>query len=130
VDMDDSFRLIVVLAILSWCMVILGLVGDALGWWNDTGELLVGLGTLGAIPLTTAGILLGSGRTQVRRIGDTVADSHAILRRQTSVLDSMDRKLTKLDKLDELDLIQLQLDRQTGVLEQQLAVLRHLGERT
>lgn len=100
-------RLFLLGALLFFAMAILGLVGEVLGWWNDTGELLVSIGTIGGLVLTTGFGFASAGRRQVSTVHDAVLDNG-------KTLVSVDGKL---DKLDGLDRVQVQLDQQTGVLE-------------
>lgn len=104
-------RLSWILAILFFGMAILGIVGELLGWWNEIGEVLTIVGTIGGLIVSWAALSAGATERQVDRV-------HA------AVVDNGD----KLQKLDELDAIQLELDRQTGVLGEQLSVLTDIRD--
>lgn len=105
-------RLSLVVALLLFAMAILGIVGEVLGWWNEVGEILTTVGTLGGLLVAWSALATGSTEEQVDRVHQAVVDNGA-----------------KLEKLDKLDGIQLELDRQTGVLGEQLAVLTDLRDR-
>lgn len=105
-------RLSLVVAILFFGMAILGIVGEVLGWWNDVGELLTTVGTLGGLIVSWTSLTAGSTEAQVDRVYQAVVDNGE-----------------QLEKLDSLDAIQLELDRQTGVLGEQLAVLTDVRDR-
>lgn len=102
-------RIFLVLAILFFGMAILGIVGEIRGWWNDTGEVLTIVGTLGSLFVTGAALSTGSTEAQVDRVHQAVVDNGR--------------------RLENLDAIQLELDRQTGVLDEQLAVLTDVRDR-
>lgn len=102
-------RLSLVVALLLFAMAILGIVGEILGWWNDVGEILTTVGTLGGLLVAWSALATGSTEEQVDRVHQAVVDNGK--------------------KLDKLDGIQLELDRQTGVLGEQLAVLTDLRDR-
>lgn len=97
------------LTALFFLMAVLGLVGEILGWWNDTGEILITVGAIASIFLGVATLFGGAGRGQV-------AGVQAAVEVNGFKLDSVDTKLDKLEKLDDLDRIQFELDEQTGVL--------------
>lgn len=108
-------RILVTVMILSFLVAILGGVGEVLGGWDAIGEVMMTAGTsVGAL----AGILTllgGATQDQVRTIRSTVADNNTLLRRGNR-------------KLETLDGIQFELDRQTGVLADQMQVLRQIRD--
>lgn len=97
-----------VLAILFFGMAILGIVGEILGWWNDVGELLTTIGTIGGLIVSGTAVTTGATEEQVSRVHEAVVDNG--------------------EQLEELDRIQLELDRQTGVLDEQLSVLTQIRD--
>lgn len=108
-------RSFLILAALFFAMAILGLVGEVLGWWNDAGEVMVTVGTLGGLILTAATYTTGTTEDKVARVHGAVVDNG--------------RKLDKLEKLDGLDRIQGELDRQTGVMDRQVQLLGQIRDR-
>lgn len=104
-------RLSWILAILFFGMAILGIVGELLGWWNDIGEVLTIVGTIGGLIVSWAALSAGATEQQVDRVHAAVVDNGE-----------------QLEKLDELDAIQLELDRQTDVLGEQLSVLTDIRD--
>lgn len=121
-------------------LAVLGVVGELLGWWNDIGEWLIDAGSIVGVLLTAIALLLASTRGQVRGVagtlGEIVATTETIARQaETTAATTLDTNLKmesvdrKLDKLGELDVIQFELDRQTGVLDDQLSVLGAIRDR-
>lgn len=108
-------RISFVLAILFFGMAILGIVGEVLGWWNDIGEVLTIVGTLGGLLVAWTALAAGSTEEQVDRVHRAVVDNG--------------EQLEKLGDLEKLDVIQLELDRQTDVLGEQLSVLTQVRDR-
>lgn len=118
-------------------LAIVTIVGELLGWWNDLGEMMLGLatvlGTLGGV----ASVIIGSSSEEVRRVHDAVKGNGSVLGSVDGKLDSVDGKLESVDgkldsvdgKLDELDVIQAELDQQTGVLGEQVGLLRQIRDR-
>lgn len=104
-------RILLVLAVLFFSMAIVGIVGEVRGWWDDVGEVLAIVGTLGGLFVGTAALTTGASQAQVATVHEAVVDNGE-----------------KLEKLDQLDVIQNELDRQTGVLDRQLAVLRDVRD--
>lgn len=107
------------LSLFFFGIAILAGIGEWRGWWNLLGEIGMTVGTLAGMFLGAAAYLTGSSEGQVDRVHEAVVDNG--------------RKLEKLDKLDKLDVIedaliaedgetsrldrvQVELDRQTGVL--------------
>lgn len=99
-------RILLVLAVVFFSMAIVGIVGEIRGWWNDVGEVLTIVGTLGGLFVGTAALTTGASEAQVATVHEAVVDNGE-----------------KLEQLDKLDVIQHELDQQTGVLDRQLAVL-------
>lgn len=142
-------RIFLVGSIVSFLIAGLAFLGELLGWWNDLGEIAMNAATVSGVVLAIGFGLGNASRRQADGIHDTVVDNGGTLGsvdgkldsvdgRLDSVdgkldkLDSVDNKLDKLDsvdnKLDDLDRIQLQLDKQTGVLDDQLEVLKDISE--
>ena len=110
-------------AVVFFAMAVLGLIGELLGWWNDAGAWLVGIGTGGALLLAMLGLLWSASRGQVGAIATAVNANGAKLDLANGKLD-----LANI-KLDQLDAIQFELDRQTGVMDRQLGVLVAIRDR-
>lgn len=121
-DPDHVMWYLIGLAALGFAMAILGIVGEILGWWNDTGEILVTVGTLVGLLVSGGAFIYGAGRDQVTDVKQAVLDNGR-------TLTSVDGKLENLDKLDDLDVVQAKLDTQTGVLGRQLSVLETIRDR-
>ncbi len=85
-------------------------LGQIVGWWNDVGEVGMTVGTLGGLFLTFTTLIRGADSTEVRAVHDAVESNG-------DKLDKLDSIDAKLGKLDDLDRVQLELDKQTGVLE-------------
>lgn len=127
-------RILWFLAALGFGMAILGAVGELRGWWNDVGEVLMGVGTLLGVVMAAASVTTGASHEQVRAVNEGVGIAHA-------KLDSMDGKLDKLDVIEEalvedrddgrvskLDVVQAELNAQTGALKHQVRILEDIRE--
>jgi hypothetical protein len=97
-DLDRLQRLTAVGALIGLGMVVLGLVGEVLGWWNDVGEILISLGGFISVLLGLVTFLLGATKGQVRTIANGIVTSNATL--DVLVLRN-DAANTKLDLLVE-----------------------------
>ncbi len=153
-EMDTVLKITWGMAILGWSMALLGIVGgiaglaepvsraaeaiglgQMLGWWNDVGEVIVTIGAIIGVLMTTGSLLLGSGRKQVDRMDRRLVSVHGAVLDNGRTLTSVDGKLDKLeqleklDQLDDLDVVQAGLDAQTGVLGVQLGVLEQIRDR-
>lgn len=58
--------------IVFFAMALVGFVGELLGWWNDVGEVLMGVGTAGGALLGGATLVVGSSRSQVEATREAV----------------------------------------------------------
>lgn len=88
-------------------------LGQIAGWWNDVGEVGMTVGTLGGLFLTFTTLIRGADSSEVRAVHEAVESTGETL---SSIDAKADLQIEKLDKLDDLDRVQLELDRQTGVL--------------
>lgn len=114
VEFDTSTvqRIFLVLMVLFFGMAILGLIGEIRGWWNDVGEVMMTIGTVGGMLVGAATLSTGATQKQVRLVHSAVVDNGS-----------------KLDNLDKLDVITAELNGQTGVLDHQLQVLKEVRDR-
>lgn len=123
-DPDTVIRLGWTIAILGFLVAIVSGVGELLGWWDLVGEIGLTVGSILGVVATLTTATFTASRDQA----EALLDAHERHGRRLDAIDgtlgSMDGKL---DKLDDLDAVQVELDRQTGVLEQQLEALRSLG---
>lgn len=126
-------RIFLVLMVLFFGMAILGIVGEIRGWWNDVGEILTIVGTLGGLFVGAATLSTGASKRHLNAVQAAVVDNGTRLEAngdKLETLDTIDAKLGTMDgKLDQLDKVQLELDRQTGVLGEQLSVLTEVRDR-
>lgn len=109
-DTETVERIGWILSAVFFLIAIVSAIGEVLGWWNDVGEVGMTVGTLGGLFLTFTTLMRGADSTEVRAVHGAVESNGAKLDK----LDSID---AKLGKLDDLDRVQLELDKQTGVLE-------------
>lgn len=98
VDPDLLQWILYGLSLFFFGVAVLGAVGEYLGWWDVVGEVLMSVGTLAGVLIGVFSVLEGATRDQVARVHDAVVDNGS--------------------QLETLDEIQLELDRQTGVLAQ------------
>lgn len=130
-DPETATRLIWLLAALSFLLAIVSGIGEWLGWWDLIGELGMTIGGVAGVVLTAIGIFSTSSRRQV-------ADVHWAVIRNGRTLSSMDGKLDVIEDalveergdghVSRLDAVQIELDRQTGVLDRQLSVLGEIRD--
>lgn len=85
------------LSLFFFGIAILGAVGEYLGWWELIGEVAMTVGTIAGLLLGVASHLTSATEAQVDRVQEAVRDNG--------------------QQLEKLDRIQLELDRQTGVLQ-------------
>lgn len=102
------------LTIVLFIVGVVSLLGEILGWWNDLGEIGTTVGVLGSTLIGYATLKYGADRSQVSAVHEAVEGNGKTLK---SLDRKADKQIEKLDKLDDLDRIQLELDQQTGVLE-------------
>lgn len=133
IDPETATRLIWLMAAFSFLLAIVSAVGEVLGWWDLVGELGMTIGGVSGLVLTAIGLLSTSSRDQVREV-------HEAVEANGDTLASVDGKLAKLDTIEDalvaadgraskLDVVEAELDRQTGVLDRQLAVLGEIREK-
>lgn len=108
-------------AVLGFLIAIVSAVGEVLGWWDLLGEIGMTIGSLLGVVATFSTLTFTASRGQADRI---IAEVGSV---QSAVLKN-GRQLEQLDKLERLDVIQLELDRQTGVLDEQLSVLGQIRD--
>jgi predicted negative regulator of RcsB-dependent stress response len=136
VDPIQLERILLVGAVLGLLVAALGVLGELVGWWDDVGELLVTTGMLASVVLGLGFGLANASRRQVESVREAVEGHGAML---TDVHRAVDGNGDKLDDVreaiagengvvTELDVVQAELDRQTGVLEEQLSVLAKIQD--
>lgn len=150
-DMDTAIRLTWVAAGLFMLLAIVSAIGGSLGWWDLIGEIGMGIGGTVSIVLALIAVLSSAGRGQVMGLGQDVRSVDENVRSLDANVRSVDANVRSVDqnvemngeKLDligkalageggvlrELDRIELELDAQTGVLNQQLTVLETVRDR-
>lgn len=116
----------------GWAVTLLGILifvvsalGEYLGWWDLIGEIGMLVGTVLSIVVGFGTWFSGAGRRQLAEVGEDVQSVGEDVR---GVRYAVLANGAKLDKLDELDVIQAELDKQTGVLGEQLAVLGEIRD--
>lgn len=116
----------------GWAVTLLGILifvvsalGEYLGWWDLIGEIGMLVGTVLSIVVGFGTWFSGAGRRQLAEVGEDVQSVGEDVR---GVRYAVIANGVKLDKLDELDVIQAELDKQTGVLGEQLAVLGEIRD--
>lgn len=72
VDLDRLEKLMWLLSALGLLMVVLGVVGEYRGWWNDVGEALISFGTVASVATGVIALLINSTKGQVSRVADGV----------------------------------------------------------
>lgn len=124
----------------GWAVTALGLLifvvsalGEYLGWWDLVGEVGMLVGTVLSIVVGFGTWFSGAGRRQLSGVGREVQsvgdDVRSVDENVRGVRFAVLANGVKLEKLDKLDVIQAELDEQTGVLGQQLAVLSEMRDR-
>lgn len=111
-DLDRLERLLIVLSLLSLGLVVLGLLDERLGWWNDVGEVLISFGTVASVATAVVALLVNATKGQVHRVADGVEDNgekldHVVQGTQTNgekldrVIEGTEANGDKLDVLHE-----------------------------
>lgn len=141
-DFDTFLALTWLTALFFFLVAVVSAIGEILGWWDLIGEIGMGVGTTVSVLVTLIAVGASAGREQVDNVGqdvrsvggevrsvgqdvrslgqevgsvgNDVQEVHSAVEANGEILVSVD---SKLDKLDDLDRVQLELDRQTGVLE-------------
>lgn len=121
-EWDTVQRILILVMILSFGVAILGAIGEYRGWWNDVGEVLMTFGTVTGALSGIVGLVTSAGQGTVLSVQGTVEDNNELLEDNNELLEDSTRKLETLDD------IQLELDRQTGVLERQVEVLHQIRD--
>lgn len=121
-DWDTALPLAWFTAAFFFLIAVVSAIGELLGWWDLIGEIGMSVGTTISVLVTLMAVLLSADREQVgtageavRENGDKLGDVHQALVGEEGVAH-------------ELDLVQVELDKQTGVLGEQLAVLSDIRD--
>lgn len=69
---DYVYYALWVLTVVFLGMWFVGWLGEQLGWWNDIGEVLVGVGRIAGLGLAAVTVLIGATRSQVRATNEAV----------------------------------------------------------
>lgn len=131
-DPDRAVKVGWTAAALALLIAIVSAIGEYRGWWGLIGQLGMTFGTITSVLLGLATYFYGAGKGQLEAVYRAVVDNG-------TVLGSVDTKLDKLDVIEDalvaedgetsrLDIVQVELDRQTGVLDRQLSVLGEIRD--
>lgn len=131
-DMDQVVRIGWTVTILAFIVTVLSGVGEYLGWWNLVGEVGLTAGSVITVMVGLGTLAASAGRGQAGGVRETVEDNGETLTSidaQLDKLDSMDAKLDRLGAIDDdLDRVQVELDKQTGVLDRQVEILGQIRD--
>lgn len=121
VDLDRLQKLLYVISALGFLTAGLGILGELLGWWSDTGERLTTLGTVVGVLVGVIALILNATRGQVHAVATGVVESNRKVDAVRGTLGVMSGQLGsmngKLDSMNgKLDSMGVKLDRQTDVL--------------
>ncbi len=149
----DPDRVVRVLWIGSafWLLVaIVSAIGEIRGWWGLVSQIGMTAGTVLSAIVALAAYVYGAGKGQVNSVheavgenGRTLVSIDQALSGHEGVLEVLAGSEGVVDELDgineaitgeegmihELDVIQLELDRQTGALDQQIQLLGEIRDR-
>lgn len=101
-DLATFQRITGIGAILFFPMALVGLVGEILGWWNDTGEVLMIVGTSSGLLLSVAMFAACSSMRQVTGVAQGVERANPSLDEANRSLGETNSSLGRMDrKLDE-----------------------------
>lgn len=137
-SMDTVIRIGWTVTILAFIVTVISGVGEYLGWWNLVGEVGLTAGTMITVVVGVGTLAANAGRSQVGGVREAVEENGRWLRENGGTLEDIDGQLDKLDKLDkldqldaidsDLDKVQLELDKQTGVLGRQVQILEQIRD--
>lgn len=142
-DPETAIRVGWVVTALGILIFVVSALGEYLGWWDLVGEIGMLVGTVSSIVVGFGTWFSGAGRRQLAAVGQEVHAVGSEVRGVRHVVEDNGAKLSSADdKLDviqaalveedgeasKLDAVQLELDRQTGVLDRQLAVLAEIRD--
>lgn len=127
-DMDTVIRIGWIVTILAFIVTVVSFVGEYRGWWNFAGEVGATAGTIVTVLVGVGTLAASAGRAQVGGVREAVEDNGDTL----GAIDEQLDELGKLDKLDaiegDLDRVELELDKQTGVLGRQVEILEQIRD--
>lgn len=125
-------RYLLFLIVLGLVMVVVGVLGEVLGWWNDTGEVLATVGALVSLLVSAGFGVYTSSRRQVQGVRQAVLENGVQLGKLDKLdkLEVIERALVAEDRrTSKLDVVQVELDRQTDVLDRQVGLLTQIRDR-
>lgn len=134
-DMETVIRIGWTITILAFIVTVISFVGEYRGWWNFAGEVGATAGAIVTVLVGVGTLAASAGRVQVSSVRGAVEDNGRWLQENGETLHDIDEQLDALGKLDKLDAIdddldevQLELDRQTGVLGTQVEILEQIRD--
>lgn len=122
-ELDRAQRLFTLMAVLGFILLVVSVVGEYLGWWNELGEVGAVIGTVATGIGIALSVLLNATKRQVRRAAQGIEDNRLELREANRRLETLGgdtgRANEKLDHANEkLDHANQKLDRiDAGVAE-------------
>lgn len=124
-DMDTVIRIGWTVTILGFILTVVSIVGELRGWWNFVGEVGATTGAIVTVVVGMGTLLAGAGRQQVGGVRDAVETNG----RKLDKLDVIEDALVEADgRTSKLDAVQVELDRQTGVLDRQVEILERIRD--
>lgn len=134
-DPDTAIKVGWTVAALAFLVAVLSAIGEYRGWWGLIGQIGMTVGMVVSILVAMGTYVYGTGRDQLDKVynaveshGETLRMNHRTLRSMDTTMDAVGEALAG-GMIQELDVIQVELDRQTGVLDDQVEILGEIRDR-
>lgn len=128
-SMDTVIRIGWIITILAFVVTVLSGIGEYRGWWNLVGEVGLTAGSVITVLIGAGTLAASAGRVQAAGVREAVEANGETLSGLGRKADLQLARLETLDAIDDdLDAVQLELDKQTGVLGRQVEILEQIRD--
>lgn len=127
-SMDAVIRIGWIITILAFVVTVLSGISEYRGRWNLVGEVGLIAGSVITVLIGAGTLAASAGRVQVAGVREAVEANGETLSGLGRKADLQLVRLEALDAIDDLDALQLELDKQTGVLGRQVEILEQIRD--